>query len=83
MTIEVVTAVIVASHHPTLWAVSLGAATRSRRRHLVIARVLHHGERAYGAGTVLEITNAEGMIHGTDTGIAGVDEDVYSLEVSP
>ena len=39
-------------------------------------RVLCHAERAYGTGTVLVITGAEEMVHGTDTGIAGVDEDL-------
>jgi len=41
--------------------------------------VLRHAERAHGAGSVLVITIAEEVIHGTDTGIAGVDEDVYSI----
>jgi hypothetical protein len=40
----------------------------------VSIRVLHHTERAHGTGTVLVITGAEEMVHGTDTGIAGVDE---------
>ncbi len=46
--------------------------------------VLRHGERAHrtGTGTVLVIMTAEEMIRGTDTEIAGVDEDIYSLRVS-
>ena len=44
--------------------------------------VLRHAERTLGTGTILGITTAEEMIHGADTGIAGVDEDVYSLGVS-
>ena len=84
-TVEVVTAVIVASRPPPDDIV--GAATRSRGRHLasvtnVIVSVLRHAERAHGTGTVLVITTAKEMIHGTDTEIAGVDEDVYSLGVS-
>jgi len=80
-TVEVVTGVIVASHHPPPGGL-VGAATRSRGRHLVRVRVLRHAERAHGTGTVLVITTAEEMIHGTDTGIVGVDEDVYSSGVS-
>jgi hypothetical protein len=83
-TLEMLTAVIVASRPPPGGIV--GAATRSRGRHLasvtiVIVSALRHDERAHGTGTgtVLVITIAEGTIHGTDTGIAGVDEDVYSL----
>jgi len=78
--VEVVTTVIVARRPPLRGIVDV--ATRSRRRRLV--SVLHHGKRAHGTGTgtVLVITAAEEMIHGTDTGIAGVDEDVYSLRVS-
>jgi len=64
-TVEVVTAVIVASH--PLPGGIVGAASRSRGRHLV---------------SVLAITTAEDVIHGTDTEIAGVDEDVYSSGVS-
>ena len=44
--------------------------------------VLRHAERAHGTGTILVITTAEEMIHGADTGTAGVDGDVYSLPVS-
>ena len=44
--------------------------------------VFCHAGRAHRTGTVLVITTAEEMIHGTDTGIAGVDEDVYSSRVS-
>ena len=82
-TVEVATAVLVASRHLPPPDGIVGAATRSRGRHLVRVHVLRHAERTPGTGTVLVITIAEGMIHGTDTGIAGVDEDVYSLEVSP
>jgi len=81
LTVEVVTVVIVASHHPPPGGL-VGATTRSRGRHLVRVRVLRHAERAHGTETVLVITTAEEMIHGTDTGIVGVDEDVYSLGVS-
>jgi len=80
-TVEVVTVVIVASHHPLLGGI-VGAATRSRGRHLVRVRVLRHAERAHETGTILVITTGEEIIHGTDTGIVGVDEDVYSLGVS-
>jgi hypothetical protein len=79
-TVEVVMAVFVASRHPPPPGGIVGAATRSRGRHLV--RVLRHAERAYGTGSVPVITTAEEMIHGTGTEIAGVDEDVYSSEVS-
>jgi len=80
-TVGVVTGVIVASHHPhPLPGGIVGAATRFRGRHLVRVRVLRHAERAHGTGTVLVITIAGGMIHGTGTGIAGVDEDVYHRE---
>ena len=44
--------------------------------------VLRHAERTHGTGTILVIMTAEDIIHGADTGIAGVDEDVYSLGVS-
>ena len=80
-TVEVVTGVIAASHHPPPGGI-VGAATRSRGRHLVRVRVLRHAERAHGTETVLVITTAEEMIHGTDIGIVGVDEDVYSSGVS-
>jgi len=80
-TVDVVTGVIAASHHPPPGGI-VGAATRSRGRHLVRVRVLRHAERAHGTGTVLVITTAEEMTHGTDTGIVGVDEDVYSSGVS-
>jgi len=76
--VEVVTAVFVASLTPPGGIV--GAASRSRGRHLV--SILRHAERAHGTGTVLAITTAEDVIHGTDTEIAGVDEDVFSLRVS-
>ena len=84
MTVEVVTAVIVASRRPLLPGGIVGAATRSRGRHLVRVRVLRHAERTHGTGTVLVITTAEEMIHGTGTGIAAVDEDedLYSWRVS-
>ena len=39
-------------------------------------RVLRHTERAHRTGSVLVITGAEEMVHGTDTRIAGVDEDL-------
>ena len=42
--------------------------------------VLRHAERVHGR--VLVTTTTKEMIHGTDTGITGVDEDVYSLGVS-
>ena len=74
-TVEVVTGVIVASHHPPPGGIA-GAATRYRGRHLVSVRVLRHAERAHGTGTVLVITTAEEMVHGTDTGTAGVDENM-------
>ena len=74
-TIEVVTAVIVASHPPPGGFV--GLATRSRG----LVSVLH-AKRAHVTRTILMITTAEEMIHGTDTGITGVDEDMYSLGVS-
>jgi len=80
-TVEVVTGVIVASHHPPPGGI-VGAATRSRGRHLVRVRVLRHAEITHGTGTVLVITTAEEMIRGTYTGIAGVDEGVYSLGAS-
>jgi hypothetical protein len=82
-TVEVVTGIIVASHHPPPPGGIVGAATRSRGRHLVRVRVLRHAERAHGTGTVLVISIAEEMIHETNTGIAGVDEDegVYSLGI--
>ena len=79
MTVEVVTGVIVASH--PLPGGIIGTTTRSRGRHLVSMSVLHHAQRAHGTGTNLVIMTAEEMIHGTDTGIAGVDENVYSLGV--
>ena len=86
MTVEVVTAVIVASRRPLLPGGIVGAATRSRGPHLVRVRVLRHTERTHGTGTgtVLVITTAEEMIHGTGTGIAAVDEDedLYSWRVS-
>ena len=44
--------------------------------------VLCHAERAHETGAVLVITTAEEMIHGTDTGIVGVERDVDSLGVS-
>ena len=81
-TVEVVTAVIVASRRPPPPGGIVGAATRSRGRHLVRVRVLRHAERTHGTGTVLVITTAEEMIHGTGTGIAAVDEDVYTWRVS-
>ena len=81
-TVEVVMGVIVAGHHPPPGGI-VGAATRSRGRHHVRVRVLRHAERTHGTGTVLVITTAEEMIHETGTGIADVDEDVYSLEGSP
>jgi hypothetical protein len=89
-TVEVVTGVIVASHHPPPPGGIVGAATRSRGRHLVRVRVLRHAERAHGtgSGTVLVISIAEEMIHETNAGVAGVDEDedvcslgVFSLRV--
>ena len=80
MTVEVVTVVIVASQPPPGGIV--GAATRSQGRHLVSASVLRRAERAHGTGTDLVIMTAEEMIHGTDTGIAGVDGNVYSFGVS-
>jgi len=80
-TVEVVTGVIAASHHPPLGGI-VGAASRYRERHLIRVRVLRNAERAHGTETVLVITTAEEMIHGTDTGTAGVDEDVYSSGVS-
>jgi len=79
--VEVVTGVIVASHHPPPGGIVV-AATRFRGRHLVRVRVLRHAERAHGTETVLVITTAEETIHGADTGIVGVDEDVYSSGVS-
>ena len=42
--------------------------------------VLRHATRAHGTGTVLVITTAEDMIHGTDTGITADDEYVYHRE---
>ena len=50
--------------------------------HLVRVHALCHAERAHRTRTVLVITTAEEMIHRTDTGIVGVDDDVYSLGVS-
>jgi len=44
--------------------------------------ILRQAERAHGTGTVLMITTTEEVIHGTDVGIAGVNEDVHSLGVS-
>jgi hypothetical protein len=70
--VELVTGVFIASHPPSGGIV--GTATQSRGRHLV--RVLRHAKRAHGTGTILVITTAEEMAHGTDTGIAGVDEGV-------
>ena len=61
----------------------VGAATRSRGRHLVRVRVLRHAQRMPGTGTVLMITTAEEMVYEIGTGIADVDEDVYSLRGSP
>jgi len=46
----------------------------------VSVRVLPHSERAHGTGTVLVVMTTEDIIHGTDTGITGVDEDVYHRE---
>ena len=64
--VEVDAAVIVANHHPLLPLSGIvGAATRSRRRHLVRVRVLRHGERAHGTGNVPVITTTEEMIRGT------------------
>jgi len=80
-TVEVVMGVIVAGHHPPPGGI-VGTATRSQGHHLVRVRVLRHAERAHETGTVLVIMTAEGMIHGTNTGIAGVDEDVYPLGIS-
>ena len=84
-TVEVVTGVIVANHQRPPPGGIVGAATRSRGRHLVRVRVLRHAERAHGTGTgtVLVIMTAEEMIHGAGTGIAAVDEDegVYSWKV--
>ena len=80
-TVEVVMGIIVASHHPPPGGI-VGTATRSQGHHLVRVRVLRHAERAHETGTVLVIMTAEGMIPGTDTGIAGVDEDVYPLGIS-
>jgi len=74
-TVEVVTGVIVASHHPPPGGIA-GAATRYRGPHLVRVRVLRHAERAHGTGTVLVNPTAEEMVHGTDTGTAGVDENM-------
>jgi hypothetical protein len=82
-TVEMVTAAaIIASRHPPP-GVIVGAATRSRGRHLDRVRALRYAERAHGTGTVLVITTAEEIIHGTDTGIAGVHEGFKSLEVVP
>ena len=85
-TVELVTAVLVASHHPPLGGI-VSAVTRYRGRHLVRVRVLCRAERAHGTETetVLVITIAEEMIHGTGTlaGIVGVDEDVYHREYLP
>jgi len=72
-TVEVVTGVIVASHHPPPGGI-VGAVTRSRGCHLMSVRVLRHAERAHGTGTVFVIMTAEEMVHGTDTGTAGVDD---------
>jgi len=44
--------------------------------------VPRHAERAHGTRTVLVITTAEEVIHGTDAGIPAIDEDVYSLGAS-
>ena len=73
-TVEVVTGVIVANHHRPPPGGIVGAATRSRGRHLVRVRVLRHAERAHGAGTgtVLVIMTTEEMIHGTNTGIVAL-----------
>ena len=73
-TLKVVTGVIVANRHPSPGGI-VGAATRFRGRHLV--SVLRHTERADRTRTVLVITTAEDMIHGTDTGITAVGEYVY------
>ena len=69
------------SHHPPPGGI-ISAVTRYRGCHLVHIRALRHAKRVHGTGTVLMITTAEEMIHGTDTGIVGVDDDVYSLGVS-
>ena len=81
-TVKLVTAVLVASHHPPPGSI-VGAVTRYRGRHLVCVRVLCHAERAHGTETVLVITIAEEMIDRTGTGIIGVDEDVYYREYLP
>ena len=67
-TVEVVTAVLVASHHLPPPGSIAGAAIRSRGRHLVIVGVLRHAERTHGTETVLVYTIAEELIHETDTG---------------
>jgi hypothetical protein len=80
-TVEVLTAVI-AARQPLLGGIA-GAATRPRGRHLVSVRVPRsNAVRAHGTGAVLVITTAEEMIDGTDTGIAAVGENVWSLGVS-
>ena len=75
MTVELFTAVIVASHHPPPGGLVV-AVTRSRGRHLASARVLCHAERAHRTGTVLVTTTIEEMVHGTDIGTVGVDEEM-------
>jgi len=56
--------------------------TQYQGHYLVRVHALRHTKRAHRTGTVLVITTAEEMIHRTDTGIAGIDDDVYSLGVS-
>ena len=74
-TVEAVTTVMVASH--PLPGGIVGAASRSRGRHLVDTniRVLRNAERAHGTGAVLVIMTADEVIDGTDTRIAAVGED--------
>ena len=78
MTVEVFTAVIVASHHPLPGGIVV-TVTRSQGRHRTSARVLRHAERAHGTGTILVTTTTEEMVHGTDIGTVSVDEEMCIL----
>ena len=82
-TVEVATAVLVASRHLPPPGGIVGAATRSRGRHLVArSRSPPRRENARDRDYSRDYDRSREMIDGTDAGIAGVDEVVHSLEAS-
>ena len=81
-TVEVAAVAIVASRHPPPGFI-VGAATRSRGRHLVRVRVHRYAERVHGTGTVLGLRPQKRLFTGQIQGSPAFMKVFCTLGVVP